>query len=162
MHYQEVNFKHLNIIVMAHSTNGSKKSNEAVTSTGESQEKTGNDPKSLRPTENTWISTDQGTTFIADPKQGEEYYFCITITNTGKLNSGPFEVKFVLSGDQVPAVGLNSEKQENLAPGESALICVQYGVFENKFAIYHVGAIVFAECQQVSTDQGFDFTINTE
>lgn len=122
------------------------------------------DPGYLVPTENTWVSSDGGTTYISDPVQGEPYDFCITITNKGKADSGSFIVRFELSGDQDPALQLETETFENLAPGESVLAVAHYGAFENKFGIYHVQATVYTadSDQAISTDQGFDFTINTE
>ncbi|GAA3925236.1 hypothetical protein GO495_03890 [Chitinophaga oryziterrae] len=121
------------------------------------------DPSSLVPTENTWVSNDGGTTIVSDPVQGEPYDFCITIANKGKTDSGSFMVKFVLSGDQNPPLELPTEAMDSLAPGASVLAVVHYGAFENKFGIFHVQATVYTADgkQNISTDAGFDFTIHS-
>jgi hypothetical protein len=122
------------------------------------------DPNYLVPSQNTWVSSDGGTTYISDPEQGVPYDFCINIVNVGKADSGGFIVKFLLSGDQDPALELETEEIESLPPGGSVLAVVHYGAFENKFGIYHVQATVFTAdgYQEISTDQGFDFTINSD
>lgn len=132
---------------------------ETTTNTSETT-----DSSNLVPAENTWVSDDGGTTYISDPVQGVPYDFCITITNKGEVNSGSFIVKFQLSGDQDPALEIETEIFENLASGESVLAVAHYGAFENKFGVYHVQATVYTAdgAQAISADQGFDFTINTE
>jgi hypothetical protein len=120
------------------------------------------DPSYLQPSDNVWISTDEGTTYVSDPEQGVPYDFCINIVNRGDLPSGSFMVKFVLSGDADPAEEYFTDDVENLDPGDSTFLYYHYGSFENKFAVYHLQAIVCsADGTEISTDQGFDFTINS-
>ncbi|SEV93504.1 CARDB protein [Chitinophaga sp. YR573] len=133
------------------------------TDTDVSTTTTAEDPSFLIPTENTWVSDDGGTTLISDPVQGVPYDFCITIANNGKTDSGSFMVKFVLSGDQDPALELPTEEIGSLSPGASMLAVVHYGAFENKFGIFHVQATVYTADgnKAISTDLGFDFTIHS-
>jgi hypothetical protein len=129
----------------------------------ETEQAKAEDPSGLIPTENTWVSNDGGTTVVSDPVFGEPYDFCIRIANNGQTDSGKFMVKFVLSGDQDPALELPTEEFESLAPGSSILATVHYGAFEDKFGIFHVQATVYTAdgSQAISTDAGFDFTIHS-
>ena len=122
------------------------------------------DPSLLQPLDNVWVSTDGGTTYVSDPEQGVPYDFCLTVVNRGEAASGPFVVKFVLSGDQNPALDLFTDEVGSLAPGQSVLAVYHYGAFENKFGIYHVQGVVCTpdKLVEISTDQGFDFTINSD
>ncbi len=122
------------------------------------------DPFYLQPSDNVWVSSDGGTTYVSDPEQGIPYDFCLTIVNTGEIDSGPFVVKFVLSGDQDPALELFTDEVQSLAPGQSVLTVYHYGAFANKFGVYHVQAVICTadELVEISTDQGFDFTINSD
>jgi hypothetical protein len=131
---------------------------------GTAENEVSEDPSYLQPSENVWVSSDGGTTNVSDPEQGVPYDFCITITNTGEMDSGAFVVKFVLSGDQDPALDLFTDKLDSLAPGGNVLAVYHYGAFENKFGVYHVQAIVCTPDgnTELSADQGFDFTINSE
>ena len=131
---------------------------------GTSENEEAEDPSYLKPSDNVWVSSDGGTTYISDPEQGVSYDFCITITNIGEIDSGTFVVKFVLSGDQDPALDLFTDELDSLAPGDSVLAIYHYGAFENKFAIYHVQAVICTPDgnTEISSDQGFDFTINSD
>lgn len=142
-------------------------SNNFENTTGESDKTENNqaeDPSYLQPIENVWVSDDDGATNISDPIQGVPYSFCITVTNTGEVDSGPFVVKFVLSGDQDPALELYTDELDSLASQSSALAVYDYGAFENKFGVYHVQAVICTPdgTMEISTDNGFDFTINSD
>lgn len=135
--------------------------NQDETESSENHEAT--DSGYLQAAENVWISTDEGSTYIADPEQGIPYDFCITVINTGEESSGPFMVKFVLSGDADPAEEYFTDEIENLEAGNSTRLFYHYGAFENEFAVYHLQAVICsADGTEISTDQGFDFTINSD
>jgi hypothetical protein len=53
------------------------------------------------------VSPDGGTTDEAFPKPNVEYDFCVEVANAGELASGPFLVRFNLSGDQDPPLDLD-------------------------------------------------------
>jgi hypothetical protein len=77
-----------------------------------------------------FVSPDGGKTDEAFPAPDVEYDFCTFIANTKKLPSGPFFVRFTLSGD------LSWEKDvpqdDGLKAGDSFLAVVHY---DDKFAV---------------------------
>lgn len=123
------------------------------------------DPGMLITTETVWLSPDGGTTNEAFPKQGIPYDFCVTVQNSGQIASGPFTVKFVLSGDQDPQLELSFESEEGLDSGASVLATVHFDGFENKFGIYHLSACIYGPDQPdmaINCEGGFDITINSQ
>ncbi|KLT63752.1 hypothetical protein [Pedobacter sp. BMA] len=85
------------------------------------------------------------------------------MVNTGDEPSGPFMVKFVLSGDADPAEEYFTDEIENLDSGGRSLLFYHYGSFANEFAVFHLQAVICsADGTEISSDQGFDFTINSD
>jgi hypothetical protein len=111
------------------------------------------------------ISPDGGSTDEPFPKQGVEYDFCVNVANGGKLPSGPFFVRFTLSGDQDPPLTLDSDPNGGLDSGDKTQAVVHFGKFPNKFATYHLTACIFAKAdpsKAINCAGDYDFTINSE
>jgi len=128
----------------------------------------GGDPK----TDNTklvggtvFVSPDGGTTNEAFPKQGVEYDFCIDVTNTGTLSSGPFFVRFTLSGDQNPPFTQDFQQDAGLDAGASVRAVVHFGSFPNEFKDYFLEACIYSPSapeKPIACGGTFDFAVNTE
>jgi len=112
-----------------------------------------------------YVSPDGGTTDEAFPKPNVEYDFCVDISNAGELPSGPFFVRFNLSGDQNPPNDLDFSQDAGLDAGASVKAVVRLGTFPNKFATYHLEACIYsnpAPEKPINCAGSFDITINTE
>ena len=132
-------------------------------SDGGSDQKTDN--TQLTTTDTVYVSPDGGTTNEAFPKQGVEYDFCVDVTNTGKLPSGPFYVHFTLSGDQNPPFEQDFKQDAGLDAGQSVKAVVHFGSFPNEFKDYLLEACIYspsAPDKSINCAGTFDFTVNTE
>jgi hypothetical protein len=123
------------------------------------------DDSTLVTTDTVYVSPDRGTTDEAFPKPNVEYDFCVDVTNTGQLPSGPFFVQFSLSGDQDPPKELDFAQDAGLAAGASVKAVVHFGTFPNKFASYHLEACIYSPSapeKPINCAGSFDITVNTE
>jgi hypothetical protein len=101
------------------------------------------DDSQLVVTDTVYVSPDGGTTDEAFPKPDVEYDFCVDLTNAGQLPSGPFSVRFMLSGDQDPPKDLDPAQDVGLDTGASVKAVVHFGTFPNTFATYHLDACIY-------------------
>ena len=123
------------------------------------------DSSKLVTTDTVYVSPDGGTTNEAFPKPNVEYDFCVDVTNTGQLPSGPFFVQFSLSGDQDPPKDIDFAQDAGLDAGSSVKAVVHFGTFPNKFATYHLEACIYSPSapeKPINCAGSFDITINTE
>jgi len=112
-----------------------------------------------------YVSPDGGTTNESFPKQGVEYDFCVDVTNTGKLPSGPFYVHFTLSGDQNPPFEQDFKQDAGLDAGQSVKAVVHFGSFPNEFKDYLLEACIYspsAPDTPINCAGTFDFPVSTE
>jgi hypothetical protein len=123
------------------------------------------DDSKLVTTDTVYVSPDGGTTNEAFPKPNVEYDFCVDVTNTGQLPSGPFFVQFSLSGDQDPPKDLDFAQDAGLDAGASVKGVVHFGTFPNKFGSYHLEACIYSPSapeKPINCAGSFDITVNTE
>jgi len=123
------------------------------------------DPSKLVATDTVFVSPDGGVTDEAFPKQGVEYDFCVDVVNSGELSSGPFFVRFNLSGDQDPALDLDFAQDDGLDANASVKAVVHFGTFPNTFATYHLTACVYSSSapeKPIHCAGSFDITVNSE
>ena len=123
------------------------------------------DDSKLVTTDTVYVSPDGGTTDEAFPKPNVEYDFCVDVTNTGQLPSGPFFVQFTLSGDQDPPKELDFAQDAGLDVGASVKAVVHFGTFPNQFASYHLEACIYSSSapeKPINCAGSFDITVNTE
>jgi len=123
------------------------------------------DDSKLVTTDTVYVSPDGGTTDEAFPKPNVEYHFCVDVGNAGELPSGPFFVRFNLSGDQDPPLDLDFTQDAGLDAGASVKAVVHFGTFPNKFATYHLEACIYSSStpdKPINCAGSFDITINTE
>lgn len=123
------------------------------------------DNTQLTTTDTVYVSPDGGTTNEAFPKQGVEYDFCVDVTNTGKLPSGPFYVHFTLSGDQNPPFEQDFKQDAGLDAGQSVKAVVHFGSFPNEFKDYLLEACIYSSSapdKPINCAGTFDFPVNTE
>ncbi len=123
------------------------------------------DNTQLKATDTVYVSPDGGTTNEAFPKQGVEYDFCVDVSNTGKLPSGPFYVHFTLSGDQNPPFEQDFKQDAGLDAGQSVNAVVHFGSFPNEFKDYLLEACIYSPSapeQSINCAGTFDFPVNTE
>jgi hypothetical protein len=134
-------------------------------SDGGSDKKTDNTQLKTPEKDAVYVSPDGGTTNESFPKQGVEYDFCVDVTNTGKLPSGPFYVHFTLSGDQNPPFEQDFKQDAGLDAGQSVKAVVHFGSFPNEFKDYLLEACIYspsAPDKPINCAGTFDFTVNTE
>ena len=104
------------------------------------------DNKKLVTTDTVFVSPDGGTTDEAFPAPAIEYDFCVDVTNTGTLSSGPFFVRFTLdngtggSGNQV----FDFKQEAGLDASQSVSAVVHFGQFTNDDVNYTLSACIFA------------------
>ncbi len=123
------------------------------------------DNTQLKATDTVYVSPDGGTTDESFPKQGVEYDFCVDISNTGKLPSGPFYVHFTLGGDQNPPFEQDFKQDAGLDAGQSVKAVVHFGSFPNEFKDYLLEACIYspsAPDTPINCAGTFDFPVNTE
>jgi len=123
------------------------------------------DDSTLVTTDTVYVTPNRGTTDEAFPKPNVEYDFCVDVTNTGQLPSGPFFVQFSLSGDQDPPKELDFAQDAGLDAGAKAKAVVHFGTFPNQFASYHLEACIYSPSapeKPINCAGSFDITINTE
>jgi hypothetical protein len=123
------------------------------------------DNSKLVTTDTVYVSPDGGTTDEAFPKPDVEYDFCVDVANAGELPSGPFFVRFNLSGDQDPPLDLDFSQDAGLDAGATVKAVVHFGTFPNKFATYHLEACIYSSSapeKPINCAGSFDITINTE
>jgi hypothetical protein len=130
---------------------------------GGSDKKTDN--TKLVATDTVYVSPDGGTTNEAFPAQGVEYDFCVDVSNTADLPSGPFYVHFTLSGDQNPPFEQDFKQDAGLDAGQSVKAVVHFGSFPNEFKDYLLEACIFSPSapeKSINCAGTFDFPVNTE
>jgi hypothetical protein len=123
------------------------------------------DDSKLATTDTVYVSPDGGTTDEAFPKPNVEYDFCVDVTNGAQLPSGPFFVRFELSGDQDPPKDIDFAQDAGLDAGAPVKAVVHFGQFPNKFATYHLEACIYSPSapeKPINCAGSFDITINTE
>jgi len=123
------------------------------------------DNSKLVTTDTVYVSADGGTTNEPFPKPNVEYDFCVDVANTGELPSGPFFVRFDLSGDQDPPLDLDFKQDDGLDAGAAVKAVVYFGKFPNQFATYHLEACIYSNSapeKPINCAGSFDITINTE
>jgi hypothetical protein len=123
------------------------------------------DDSKLVTTDTVYVSPDGGDTDEAFPKPNVEYDFCVDVTNGGELPSGPFFVRFTLSGDQDPPKDLDFTQEAGLDAEASVRAVVHFGQFPDKFATYHLEACIYSSSapeKPINCAGSFDITINTE
>lgn len=123
------------------------------------------DNTQLKATDTVYVSPDGGTTNEAFPRQGVEYDFCVDVTNTGSLPSGPFYVHFILSGDQNPPFEQDFKQDDGLDSGQSVKAVVHFGSFPNEFKDYLLEACIYSPSapeKPIDCAGTFDFPVNTE
>jgi len=123
------------------------------------------DNKKVIATDTVYVSPDGGTTDEAFPKQGVPYDFCVDIFNAGDFPSGPFYVRFTLSGDQDPATELDFQQEAGLDAGHGTKAVVHFGSFPNVFATYYLEACIYspsAPDMAINCSGSFEFSVNTE
>jgi hypothetical protein len=123
------------------------------------------DDSKLVTNDTVYVSPDGGTTDEAFPKPDVEYDFCVDVTNGGQLPSGPFFVRFTLSGDQDPPLDLDFKQDDGLDAGVPIKAVVHFGTFPNQFASYHLEACIYSSSapeKPINCAGSFDITVNTE
>ena len=123
------------------------------------------DDSKLVTTDTVYVSPDGGTTDEAFPNPDVEYDFCVDVANAGELPSGPFFVRFTLSGDQDPPLDLDFTQDAGLDAGATVKAVVHFGTFPNKFATYHLEACIYSSSapeKPINCAGSFEFSINTE
>jgi hypothetical protein len=123
------------------------------------------DDSQLVANDTVFVSPDGGTTDEAFPKPDTEYDFCVNVTNAGRLPTGPFFVRFNLSGDQDPPMDLDFRMEDGLDAGATALATVHFGSFPNQFLSYHLTACVYSTSapeKPIHCAGTFDFSVNTQ
>lgn len=109
-----------------------------------------------------FVSPDGCTTYDPFPIPGVEYDFCVNVINNGKLSSGPFLVRFTLSGDQDPALDLEFKMDDGLDAGVDVQAVDHFGSFPNQFGTYDLNACIFslsAPEKPINCADEFYFTI---
>jgi len=127
--------------------------------------KTKTDDSKLATDDTVYVSPDGGETDEAFPKPNVEYDFCVDVTNTGDLPSGPFFVRFNLSGDQDPSLDFDFTQDDGLDAEASVKAVVHFGTFPNKFASYYLTACIFSSSapeKPINCAGSFDITVNAE
>jgi len=127
--------------------------------------KTKTDDSKLATDDTVYVSADGGETDEAFPKPNVEYDFCVDVTNTGDLPSGPFFVRFNLSGDQDPSLDFDFTQDDGLDAEASVKAVVHFGTFPNKFASYYLTACIFSSSapeKAINCAGSFDITVNAE
>src|SRR5664280_510368 len=81
---------------------------------GDAADSNKTDNSKLIATDTVYVSPDGGTTNEPFPAPNVEYDFCVDVANTGQLPSGPFFVRFTLSGDQDPPINLDFTQDAGL------------------------------------------------
>jgi hypothetical protein len=122
------------------------------------------DASKLVTTDTVFVSPDGGVTDEAFPKPGVEYDFCVDVVNAGELSSGPFFVRFDLSGDQDPPMDIDFAQDDGLDAGAAVKAVVHFGKFPNTFATYHLTACIYSSSapeQTINCAGTFDITVNT-
>src|SRR5512133_3382694 len=123
------------------------------------------DDSKLVTTDTVYVSPDGGTTDEPFPKPNVEYDFCVDVANAGELPSGPFFVRFNLSGDQDPPLDLDFTQDAGLDAGAAAKAVIHFGTFPNKFASYYLEACIYSSSapeKPINCAGSFDITVNTE
>jgi hypothetical protein len=123
------------------------------------------DASKLVTTDTVFVSPDGGVTDEAFPKPDVEYDFCVDLVNAGELSSGPFFVRFDLSGDQDPPLDIDFAQDDGLDAGAGVKAVVHFGKFPNTFATYHLSACIYSSSapeQTINCAGTFDITVNTE
>jgi hypothetical protein len=123
------------------------------------------DDSKLVTTDTVYVSPDGGTTDEAFPKPDVEYDFCVDVANASELPSGPFFVRFNLSGDQDPPLDLDFSQDAGLDAGATVKAVAHFGRFPNKFATYHLEACIYSTSapeKPINCAGSFDITVNTE
>ena len=130
-----------------------------------SDQDTTTDSSKLVTTDTVYVSPDGGTTNEAFPRPNVEYDFCVDVSNPGELPSGPFFVRFTLSGDQDPPKDIDFAQDAGLDAGATVKAVVHFGTFPNKFATYHLEACIYSSSapeKPINCAGSFDITVNTE
>ena len=123
------------------------------------------DNTKLVTTDTVYVSPDGGTTNEPFPAQGVEYDFCVDVLNGGNQSSGPFYVRFTLSGDQDPPFQEDFQQEAGLDAGSSVKAVVHFGTFPNEFKSYFLEACIYspsAPDKPINCAGTFDFAVNTE
>ena len=123
------------------------------------------DNSKLVATDTVYVSPDGGDTNEAFPKPNVEYDFCVDIANPGSLPSGPFFVKFTLSGDQDPPFEQSFAQDDGLDAEQTLRAVVHFGSFPNEFKSYFLEACIYSPSAPeapISCAGSFEFAVNTE
>lgn len=131
---------------------------------GDAADSTKTDNSKLVATDTVYVSPDGGTTNEAFPAPNVEYDFCVDVANAGDLPSGPFFVRFTLSGDQDPPINLDFAQDAGLDNGASVKAVVHFGTFANQFATYQLDACIYSTSapeKPINCAGSFGITINT-
>jgi hypothetical protein len=89
----------------------------------------------------------------------------VDVTNTGKSPTGPFFVRFNLSGDQDPPMDLDFKQDDGLDAGATVSAMVHSGKFPNQFLSYHLTACIYSASapeKPINCAGTFDFSVNTQ
>lgn len=112
-----------------------------------------------------YVSPDGGATNEPFPEAGVEYDFCTSVANAGNLSSGPFLVKFTISGDDGSEKEFTFEQEAGLEPQATVLAVVNYGSFPNEFINYTLTACIYSPSapeSPINNCGSFDFSVNTK
>lgn len=132
--------------------------------TGSGDQRTTDNTK-LVAVDTVYVSPDGGTTDEPFPEQGVEYDFCVDVTNAGSSLSGPFYVRFTLSGDQDPPWIEDFQQEAGLDGGHSVKAVVHFGSFPNEFKSYFLEACIYSPSSPdvpINCAGTFEFAVNTE
>ena len=111
---------------------------------GDAADSSKTDNSKLVATDTVYVSPDGGTTNEPFPAPNVGYDFCVDVGNNGQLPSGPFLVRFSLSGDQDPPINLDFAQDAGLDAAASVKAVVHFGMFANKFASYQLDACIYS------------------
>jgi len=131
---------------------------------GDGSDSNKTDDSKLASTDTVYVSPDGGTTNEPFPQPAVEYDFCADVVNAGELPSGPFFVRFTLSGDQDPPINLDFTQDAGLDAGASVKAVVHFGAFANQFATYQLDACIYSTSapeKPINCAGSFGITINT-
>jgi hypothetical protein len=131
---------------------------------GDAADSNKTDNSKLIATDTVYVSPDGGTTNEPFPAPNVEYDFCVDVANTGQLPSGPFFVRFTLSGDQDPPINLDFTQDAGLDAAASVKAVVHFGTFANQFATYQLDACIYSPSapeKPINCAGSFGITINT-
>ena len=124
------------------------------------------DDSKLVSTDTVYVSPDGGTTDEPFPQPDVEYDFCADVANAGELPSGPFFVRFTLSGDQDPPINLDFAQDAGLDAGAAVKAVVHFGTtFPNQFATYQLDACIYSNSapeKPINCAGSFGITITTK